>query len=77
MSPWLQSCPGPLLLWCHTSALPTSCCTIYRSILFSPPPDLSDYNAELHRRVLTAPATCLPPFEEALEEFIRNRSPKV
>lgn len=38
--------------------------------------DLSDYNAELHRRVLTSPATCLPPFEEALEEFIRNRSPK-
>ena len=39
--------------------------------------DLSDYNEELHRRVLTSPATCLPPFEEALEEFIRNRSPKV
>lgn len=39
--------------------------------------DLSDYNAELHRRVLTSPATCMPPFEEALEEFIRNRSPKV
>lgn len=42
-----------------------------------PPADLSDYNAELHRRVLGSPATCLPPFEEALEEFIRNRSPKV
>jgi DNA replication licensing factor MCM3 len=39
--------------------------------------DLSDYNAELHRRVLSSPATCLPPFEEALEEFIRNRSPKL
>lgn len=26
--------------------------------------------------MLTSPATCLPPFEEALEEFIRNRSPK-
>lgn len=39
--------------------------------------DLSDYNQELHRRVLSSPATCLPPFEEALEEFIRNRSPKV
>ena len=42
-----------------------------------PPADLSDYNEELHRRVLGSPATCLPPFEEALEEFIRNRSPKV
>lgn len=41
------------------------------------PADLSDYNAELHRRALTSPSTCLPPFEEALEEFIRNRSPKV
>lgn len=39
--------------------------------------DLSDYNEELHRRVLTSPGTCLPPFEEALEEFIRNRSPKL
>ncbi|EFN53439.1 hypothetical protein CHLNCDRAFT_25737 [Chlorella variabilis] len=39
--------------------------------------DLSDYNAELHRRVLDAPATCMPPFEEALEDFIRNRSPKL
>jgi hypothetical protein len=27
--------------------------------------------------VLGSPSTCLPPFEEALEEFIRNRSPKV
>ena len=44
-----------------------------------PPPaaDLSDFNAELHRRVLGSPSTCLPPFEEALEEFVRNRSPKV
>ncbi|KAL4433110.1 hypothetical protein ABPG77_006537 [Micractinium sp. CCAP 211/92] len=39
--------------------------------------DLSDYNEELHRRVLSSPATCLPPFEEALEEFIRNRQPKL
>ncbi|PSC70868.1 DNA replication licensing factor MCM3 [Micractinium conductrix] len=39
--------------------------------------DLSDYNEELHRRVLSSPSTCLPPFEEALEEFIRNRSPKL
>lgn len=27
--------------------------------------------------MLSSPATCLPPFEEALEEFIRNRQPKV
>lgn len=39
--------------------------------------DLSDYNEELHRRVMGSPSTCMPPFEEALEEFIRNRSPKL
>lgn len=44
---------------------------------FTAAADLSDYNAELHRRALSSPSTCLPPFEEALEEFIRNRSPKV
>ena len=35
--------------------------------------DLSDYNEELHRRVLSNPSTCLPVCEEALEEVIRDR----
>ena len=38
----------------------------------APTTDLSDHNAELHRRVLQSPGECIPPFEEALEEYIRN-----
>ena len=39
--------------------------------------DLHDHNAELHKRVLSSPSECLPPFEEAVEEYIRNQNPKV
>ena len=42
-----------------------------------PSADLQGYSEELHRRVLASPAECLPPFEEALEEFIRNQHQKV
>lgn len=40
-------------------------------------PDLSEYNPDLHRRVLESPGDCIPPFAEALEDMIRNQSPKV
>ena len=39
--------------------------------------DLQSFNEELHRKVLAHPADCLPPFEEALEEMIRNQHQKV
>lgn len=42
-----------------------------------PPADLQSYNEELYRRVLSSPVDCLPPFEEALEEMIRNQHQKV
>ncbi|KFM25074.1 DNA replication licensing factor MCM3-like protein 3 [Auxenochlorella protothecoides] len=38
--------------------------------------DLSEYNPDLHRRVLESPGDCIPPFAEALEDMIRNQSPK-
>ncbi|GAB4814312.1 hypothetical protein N2152v2_001358 [Parachlorella kessleri] len=39
--------------------------------------DLQSFNEELHRKVLAHPADCLSPFEEALEEMIRNQHQKV
>lgn len=39
--------------------------------------DLSDFNEELHRRVLTSPGECLPAFQEALEDTLRDKDAKV
>ena len=39
--------------------------------------DLADHNPSLHRRVLDRPGDCIPPFCEALEDYIRNQAPKV
>lgn len=34
--------------------------------------DLLSSNPEAHRRLLDAPTECLPPFQEALEEVVRQ-----
>ena len=35
--------------------------------------DLSDFNEELHRRVLDSPVDCLPAFEDAFESTLREQ----
>lgn len=37
--------------------------------------DLLSSNPEAHRRLLDAPTECLPPFQEALEEVVRQAHP--
>ncbi|KAK9824374.1 hypothetical protein WJX72_009826 [[Myrmecia] bisecta] len=38
--------------------------------------DLADYDANLHSQVLNEPSECMQPFEDALEELVRNGHPK-
>ena len=38
--------------------------------------DLADYDSSLHRQVLTEPSECMQPFEDALDELVRNAHPK-
>ena len=35
--------------------------------------DLADFNEELHRRALTNPVDCLPAFEDAFENVVRDQ----
>ena len=38
--------------------------------------DLQNYNANMHRQLLDSPGDCIAPFEEALEELVRNNNQK-
>ena len=38
--------------------------------------DLQNFNAGLHRSLLSSPGDCIGPFEEALEELVRNNNQK-
>ena len=38
--------------------------------------DLQNYNANMHRQLLSSPGDCIAPFEEALEELVRNNNQK-
>ena len=38
--------------------------------------DLQNFNAGLHRSLLSNPGDCIGPFEEALEELVRNNNQK-
>ncbi|CAL5229434.1 g12756 [Coccomyxa viridis] len=38
--------------------------------------DLQNFNAGLHRQLLSNPGDCIGPFEEALEELVRNNNQK-
>lgn len=38
--------------------------------------DLQDFKASLHRDVLNSPGDCIAPFEEALDELVRNNNQK-
>ena len=38
--------------------------------------DLQSYNASMHSQLLNNPGDCIGPFEEALEELVRNNNQK-
>ena len=38
--------------------------------------DLQNFNAGLHRSLMSNPGDCIGPFEEALEELVRNNNQK-
>lgn len=40
---------------------------------FQPLADLADFNEELHRRALDHPVDCLPAFEDAFEDVVRDQ----
>ena len=38
--------------------------------------DLREFNADLHKELFDDPTDCIPAFEDALDEYIRNNYPK-